>query len=193
MSVRVAQDDLVRAYAALGLPLDAPAAAIKARYRELASQHHPDKWPAGSAEHAEASNRMRTINVAYDLIEHAPLRHGIVADEPPQGGGNAAGWESSGWESAAWESSRGPTAESPHSAPGWEGVFSIRRASPLWALAEVVFIALFVIGCFVTYPGRMVISIVTLGIVLSGGSRVTFVGLILFSAFMETALRFVGQ
>jgi hypothetical protein len=49
-------------FAVLGLPPTASAEEIKARYRQLARQHHPDAGPTGS------SARMAEINRAYDEL-----------------------------------------------------------------------------------------------------------------------------
>ena len=81
-------DELVDAYRILGVPHGASATAIRVRYRELAQIHHPDKHPQGTAAQAQAELRMREINAAYELIEHAPLqdRHTATAPmpEPPE-------------------------------------------------------------------------------------------------------------
>jgi hypothetical protein len=75
-------DQLLGAYRTLDVDVRASARAIRFRYLELARQHHPDKWPAGSPDQATAANRMRQVNAAYSLIEAAPLRHHVFAGEP---------------------------------------------------------------------------------------------------------------
>jgi DnaJ domain len=79
----VSRAELVAAYGTLGVERAATKDAIRARYRELAQIHHPDHWPSGSLEHAEAHTRMREINVAYDLIRKAPLQHEGFGDMTP--------------------------------------------------------------------------------------------------------------
>ena len=69
------EQELRDAYRVLGVDPRASELAIKLRYRELVQIHHPDKWPQGSQEQSAATDRMRDINVAYDLIGDAPLRY----------------------------------------------------------------------------------------------------------------------
>lgn len=75
-------DELVDAYRVLGVPHSASATAIRVRYRELAQVHHPDKHPQNTAAQARAEQRMREINAAYELIEHAPLLDRQTATAP---------------------------------------------------------------------------------------------------------------
>jgi molecular chaperone DnaJ len=58
-------------YAALGVPQDADAAAIKKAYRQLARDLHPDKNPGNS----EAENRFKEVSEAYDVLSD-PKRRG---------------------------------------------------------------------------------------------------------------------
>ncbi len=61
-------------YTVLGLPHDAEAATIKARYRQLARDNHPDKLMAAGlpAEAIEVANhKLARINAAYDEIAKA--------------------------------------------------------------------------------------------------------------------------
>jgi hypothetical protein len=70
----------------LGVPRDASAATIKAAWRKLAREHHPD-LAAGSAGAEAATRRMVEINRAYDQLRNA-------ADPRPDGrngNGNGAG------------------------------------------------------------------------------------------------------
>jgi molecular chaperone DnaJ len=56
-------------YRALGVPRDADLTAIRAAYRRLAKQNHPDLTTGMPAEeHAAADLRMREINLAYDAL-----------------------------------------------------------------------------------------------------------------------------
>jgi hypothetical protein len=63
-------------------PLD-----IRKAYKRKARAHHPDRLPAGSPEHRQATERMAAVNAAYQLIREAPLRHhristGAQPDDP---------------------------------------------------------------------------------------------------------------
>lgn len=56
-------------YAVLGLPHAADLAAVKARYRELARRHHPDKLhAAGEDERRRSEELFKDITVAYQVI-----------------------------------------------------------------------------------------------------------------------------
>jgi hypothetical protein len=72
-------DTLLRAYALLGLSYTATPRDAQRAYRELARRNHPDRFPADSPEHEEATSRMAAINAAYQLARHAPLRHHPIA------------------------------------------------------------------------------------------------------------------
>jgi DnaJ-class molecular chaperone len=72
--------ELRRAYQILDIPLSASAHLIKQAYRRLVKRWHPDKYPSGTAAHAEATHMTKLINEAYSKIEHAPLRHHIEAN-----------------------------------------------------------------------------------------------------------------
>ncbi|UOY00800.1 molecular chaperone DnaJ [Blastococcus sp. PRF04-17] len=58
-------------YAALGVPKDADAAAIKRAYRKLATELHPDKNPGNT----EAETRFKEVSEAYDVLSD-PKRRG---------------------------------------------------------------------------------------------------------------------
>jgi molecular chaperone DnaJ len=58
-------------YAALGVPKDADAAAIKKAYRKLARDLHPDKNPGN----ADAETRFKEVSEAYDVLSD-PKRRG---------------------------------------------------------------------------------------------------------------------
>jgi molecular chaperone DnaJ len=57
-------------YAALGVPKDADAAAIKKAYRSLARDLHPDKNP----NNAEAEARFKEVSEAYDVLSDTKRR-----------------------------------------------------------------------------------------------------------------------
>ena len=72
------------AYKVLGVEYSADPSEIRRAHKRLARQHHPDRFPAGSAEQQQATLRMAQINDAYALVREAPLRHHRVsrASEP---------------------------------------------------------------------------------------------------------------
>jgi molecular chaperone DnaJ len=57
-------------YAALGVPQDADAAAIKKAYRQLARDLHPDKNPGNT----EAETRFKEVSEAYDVLSDVKRR-----------------------------------------------------------------------------------------------------------------------
>src|SRR5690348_1084611 len=92
-------------YAALGVPQDADAAAIKKAYRKLARDLHPDKNPGN----AQAETRFKEVSEAYDVLSDekrraeydearrlfgaggAGARAGFPGGFPGQGGGFGGG------------------------------------------------------------------------------------------------------
>ena len=66
---------LKHAYQVFELPITASSLKIKQAYRALTKRWHPDLYPAGSPEQAEATQMMKIVNDAYALIESAPLRY----------------------------------------------------------------------------------------------------------------------
>ncbi|MGZ4545000.1 MAG: molecular chaperone DnaJ [Blastococcus sp.] len=80
-------------YAALGVPKDADAAAIKKAYRKLARDLHPDKNPGN----AESEARFKEVSEAYDVLSD-PQRRGeydearrLFGAGPRAGGGFPGG------------------------------------------------------------------------------------------------------
>jgi curved DNA-binding protein CbpA len=67
------------AYKVLGVDYSADSAAIRQAHKRLAKQHHPDRFPVGSAEQQQATAHMAAINHAYGLIRKAPLRYHRVS------------------------------------------------------------------------------------------------------------------
>ena len=55
-------------YETLGIPREASTERVKRSYRSLVKIYHPDKFPSGSAEQAEAEKRIRDINGAYSVL-----------------------------------------------------------------------------------------------------------------------------
>ena len=59
-----------RAFAALGLPPDAPFSAVRKAYRKLAQRHHPDAAAHPDEAHRRAATeKMQALNAAYDRLE----------------------------------------------------------------------------------------------------------------------------
>ncbi len=67
------------AYNVLGVDYAADSATIRQAHRRLAKRHHPDKYPAGSADQQQATGRMAEINDAYRLVHNAPLKYHRVS------------------------------------------------------------------------------------------------------------------
>ena len=59
-------------YEVLGVPRSAPPQEIKKVYRQLARKHHPDLQPA--AERAQAAERFKEINEAYEVLSDPDKR-----------------------------------------------------------------------------------------------------------------------
>lgn len=75
-------DDLRWDYETLGLEPGASRSAVKGRYRALAKESHPDRFEHDPNARAQASERMRKINEAYERLREpmrnaqpVPLRH----------------------------------------------------------------------------------------------------------------------
>ena len=64
--------DEMRAYEVLEIDVDADAATIKAAYRGLAKQFHPDV----NRDDAEAAKRFQQVQAAYDVLRKAAERRG---------------------------------------------------------------------------------------------------------------------
>ena len=62
-------DDLRRAFATLELPLESSRAAVSRQFRILVKRWHPDKFTSDPQGVAEATQRLRAINVAHDTIK----------------------------------------------------------------------------------------------------------------------------
>lgn len=71
--------DLRHAYAVLGLSPPLTEAALKRRYKSLARRWHPDRYQADPVGQAEANEKLRDINIAYEIVA-ASLQ---TAEPPP--------------------------------------------------------------------------------------------------------------
>ena len=67
--------DEMRALDVLDLPPDADAAAVKAAYRRMAKENHPDV----NADDKEAATRFQQIQASYDVLRKADERRAAVA------------------------------------------------------------------------------------------------------------------
>src|SRR3712207_4575781 len=75
-------------YAALGVPKDADAAAIKKAYRKLATELHPDKNPGNT----EAEARFKDVSEAYDVLSDTKRRAEYDEARRLFGAGSRAGF-----------------------------------------------------------------------------------------------------
>jgi len=69
-------------YRVLDVPHDASADEVKRRWREMASEHHPDRAGADDRERERLTTRMARINAAYDVLRD-PVRRARY-DSTPQ-------------------------------------------------------------------------------------------------------------
>ena len=61
-------DEVAVAFEVLGVPTSATQHEVKARYRALAREWHPDRFVAGHGKASEAAMRMTQLNVAYSIV-----------------------------------------------------------------------------------------------------------------------------
>jgi curved DNA-binding protein CbpA len=69
-------------YEVLGVPRDATSKQVKAAYRKLAKQHHPDACPGDP----EAAARFREITDAYEILSDPARREAWDREHPPAPG-----------------------------------------------------------------------------------------------------------
>src|SRR3954471_8749314 len=74
-------DALRRAYTTLDLPVGASPRDLRRQFRKLVRRWHPDRFGGDPQGQAEAAQRMRDINAAYELICSSGV--GSVTAEPP--------------------------------------------------------------------------------------------------------------
>jgi hypothetical protein len=70
----MAQVDVARSFALLGVAYDASREEIRRAYRRQVLAWHPDHFPAGSSEQAEAQRRLTELNAAFSLIKSGRVR-----------------------------------------------------------------------------------------------------------------------
>ena len=95
-------------YTVLGLTPDANNDEVKAAYRKLAKQYHPDLNPGST----EAEKKMKEINEAYDIIvngRYEPGSYGAKSAGAQSSGYGASGYGFSGFGSGFGYSQGGPS------------------------------------------------------------------------------------
>lgn len=65
-------------YAVLGLPADTEWDALRAHYRRLIHQWHPDRFAADSAQQRLAEERSKQITAAYQALDKYRRDHGVL-------------------------------------------------------------------------------------------------------------------
>ena len=83
-------------YATLGVAPEADEAAIKAAYRKLARQFHPDLNPGDT----QAEDRFKAINEAYQVLGDADQRRKYDTMREQYQRGDASNFDYSQWQSA---------------------------------------------------------------------------------------------
>ena len=78
---------IYRYYAVLGLAPTASAREIKRAHRDLVRLWHPDRFASGSRLQAEAIERLKEINVAYEVL--AQFRQAEILSTPPPSNWNS--------------------------------------------------------------------------------------------------------
>lgn len=61
-------------YGSLGVDADATPPEIRSAFRKLVKETHPDVFDQGTAAHAAAEDRIKTLNVAYGILSRQPQR-----------------------------------------------------------------------------------------------------------------------
>jgi preprotein translocase subunit Sec63 len=74
---------IARAYHVLGLEPGVSPLAARRRYRELVKKWHPDRHPAGSPSHDEATRRTQDINDSYRTIKDAAVHREVPLRRSP--------------------------------------------------------------------------------------------------------------
>jgi curved DNA-binding protein CbpA len=117
-------------YEVLGVDLDASAATIKARWRRLAREHHPDLTGGDGQASRAATRQMAEINAAYEELRD-PARRKLAA-ERARAAGARAGRRDDGAAGAAHAGSNG-TGPATAAGPGNAGPPRPRPGRPVTA------------------------------------------------------------
>ncbi|HKW39217.1 MAG TPA: J domain-containing protein [Burkholderiales bacterium] len=84
--------DYSRHYAVLRVERDIEWKALRARYKRLIGQWHPDRFPDYGSQREMAEERSKQITIAYQALESYYRRHGVLPPiEPPKIAEPAAG------------------------------------------------------------------------------------------------------
>jgi len=76
-------NDYSRYYAVLGVTHGVEWKALRARYRRLIGQWHPDRFLGEAPERALAEERSKQITIAYQALERYYRDHGVLPPEKP--------------------------------------------------------------------------------------------------------------
>jgi len=84
--------DYSRYYAALRITHDIDWTALRARYRRLIGQWHPDRFPVEGSERELAEEHSKEITIAYQALERYYRDHGVLPplEHSTRGGGSTA-------------------------------------------------------------------------------------------------------
>lgn len=131
---------LKHAYRVLGALPDSSALEIRRAYRRLAKTWHPDRFAHDSPQQQRATERMREINEAFELVKHAPLRFHV--DAQPEVATPPTDW--------TWTSSSTSTSNSSSTPPP-----VAYRSEPVPDVLEYVvrFVAGLVFGALISFFG----------------------------------------
>jgi curved DNA-binding protein CbpA len=105
-------------YAVLGVSVDASATTIKARWRRLAREHHPDLVGGGSEAAVQATRRMARINAAYELLSEPQRREAWDRDHGRAFRGTCSGGYASRGRGSDGSADDADSAAAGASAPG---------------------------------------------------------------------------
>ena len=75
--------DLRHAFAVLGLSPPVTESRLRRRYKTLVKRWHPDRFQSDPAGQAEANQKLRDINIAYDVVAAALASPGGASEPPP--------------------------------------------------------------------------------------------------------------
>ena len=76
-------NDFSQHYAVLGVTRDTDWKALRARYKRLIGQWHPDRFPADASERDVAEERSKQITIAYQALERYYRDHGVLPPTEP--------------------------------------------------------------------------------------------------------------